>query len=287
VQAKLDFKAMPLQALLQLTSAPIAVEWAADAQAAGALPSAQVVQAAVAAHEKCNDKSCPFCSLDPGSVQQAVLAFKQALEAAMKGQGPLPLIEIAQDASTISAAAAAIAGGSSSNLLTAGGSSSGTAGGVAGSSAACGGSAKQKQAAAAAAAAAASNQQLFARGGWMEVFRGKLGKAAAKLAGPAAAAAVAGGGAGSSSGLAGDTQSLSRDLLEVLGVRGAAGLVGGAEWQQQLPGAGQGLLEGAIGQELQLSGLVSILASSCSSLLCQRTVLSVHVWLALGLVCCQ
>jgi hypothetical protein len=191
-------------------------------------------------------------------VQQAVLAFKQALEAAMKGQGPLPLIEIAQDASTISAAAAAIAGGSSSNLLTAGGSSSGAAGGVAGSSAACGGSVKQKQAAAAAAAAAASNQQLFARGGWMEVFRGKLGKAAAKLAGPDAAAAVAGGGAGSSSsGLAGDTQSLSRDLLEVLGVRGAAGLVGAAEEQQQLPGAGQGLLEGAIGQELQLSGLVS------------------------------
>jgi hypothetical protein len=261
VQAKLDFKSMPLQALLSLTSAPIAVEWAADAQAAGALPSAQVVQAAVAAHEKCNDKSCPFCSLDPGSVQQAVLAFKQALEAAMKGQGPLPLIEIAQDASTISAAAAALAGSSSSNLLTAGGSSSGAAG----SSAACGGGAKQKQAAAAAAAAAASNQQLFARGGWMEVFRGKLGKAAAKLAGPAAAAAVAGGGAGSSSsGFAGDTQSLSRDLLEVLGVKGAAGLAGAAEGQQQLPGACQSLLEGAIGQELQLSGLVSGSTISCT-----------------------
>jgi hypothetical protein len=251
---------MPLQALLSLTSAPVAVEWAADGQAAGALPSAQIVQAAVAAHENCNDKGCPFCSLDPGSVQQAVLAFKQALEAAMKGQGPLPLIEIAQDASTISAAAAAIAGSSSSNLLTAGGSSSGAASGAAGSSAACGSSAKQKQAAAAAAAAAASSQQLFARGGWMEVFRGKLGKAAAKLAGPAAAAAVAGGGAGSSSsssGLAGDTQSISRDLLEVLGVRGAGGLAGAADGQQQVPGAGQGLLEGSIGQELQLSGLVS------------------------------
>jgi hypothetical protein len=246
-----------LQALLSLTSAPIAVEWA-DAQAGGASPSAQVVQAAVAAHEKCNDKNCPFCSLDPGSVQQAVLAFKQALEAAMKGQGPLPLIEIAQDASTISAAAAEISSSATHSLLAAGASGSPAVTGAAGSSPACSSSSKQKQAAAAA-AAAASSQQLFARGGWMEVFRGKLGKAAAKLAGPAAAAAAVGSaGSGSSSSAAGDSQGLSsRDLLEVLGVRSAGGLAGSSEGQQQVGPAGQGMLEGNAGQELQLAGLVS------------------------------
>jgi hypothetical protein len=259
---------MPLQALLSLTSAPIAVEWA-DAQAGGASPSAQVVQAAVAAHEKCNDKSCPFCSLDPGSVQQAVLAFKQALEAAMKGQGPLPLIEIAQDASTISAAAAAMSASSSHSLLAAAGASGSTAAaaGATGAGPACSGSsAKQEQAAAAAAAAAASSQQLFARGGWMEVFRGKLGKAAAKLAGPAAAAAAAGSGGSSA---AGDSQGLSsRDLLEVLGVRSAAGLAGTSEGQQMVGPAGQGVLEGAAGHDLQLGGLVR---GSCYICVLSRT----------------
>lgn len=235
-----QLKGMPLHALLAMSHPPIALEWGTDA-AGHPAASAQVVQAAVAAHEKCTDKSCPFCSLDPGSVQQAVLAFKQALEAAMKGQGPLPLIEIAQDASTITAAAAAIAGSSSAasallssqlNSLT--GSSStllasvGAGGCSSSGGSSAGGKAKQQAAASTAAAAAAANsQQLFAKGGWMEVFRGKLGKAAAKLAGSAAAAGVAGSSGGGIGSNVQDVQQPlsalnSRDLLEVLAVRAAA-----------------------------------------------------------------
>jgi len=229
VAAKLDLKGMPLHALLSLTHTPIALEWATDA-AGNPAASAQVVQAAVAAHEKCTDKSCPFCSLDPGSVQQAVLAFKQALESAMKGPGPLPLIEIAQDASTITAAAAAMVNSSNAASALLSGqlstlSGSGSSALLAGS----GGCGSSKANRATAAAAAATSQQLLAKGGWMEVFRGKLGKAAAKLAGSAAIAAASGSVGGSAACSMQDAaQSLTgllssnRDLLEVLAVRAAA-----------------------------------------------------------------
>jgi hypothetical protein len=158
-----------------------------------------------------------------------VLAFKQALEAAMKGQGPLPLIEIAQDASTITAAAAAIAGSSSAaSALLSSQLNSLTGGSNALLAAAGGCSSSVKANKASAAAAAANSQQLFAKGGWMEVFRGKLGKAAAKLAGSAAMSAAPGG--SSSGGLGNNVQDVqqplaglnSRDLLEVLAVRAAA-----------------------------------------------------------------
>jgi hypothetical protein len=235
---------MPLHALLSLSHNPLAVDWGTDA-AGNPAASAQVVQAAVAAHEKCTDKSCPFCSLDPRSVQQAVLAFKQALESAMAGQGPLPLIEIAQDANTITAAAAAIAGSSSAaSALLSGQLNSLTAANSAllAGAGACSSKASKQPSQAVAAAAAASSQQLFASGGWMDVFRGfKLGTAAAKLAGSTAGAQ--GSSSGGSSGAAGSAQdpqrqqlsglnSLnSRDLLEVLAVRAAAagGLVSDAD----------------------------------------------------------
>jgi hypothetical protein len=112
----------------------------------------------------------------------------------------------------------------------------------------------------------------------MEVFRGKLGKAAAKLAGPgamAAAAAAAAAAGGSSSGGAaapgGDDQATalpgisSRELLEVLAVRAAAagGLAAGdpegADGAQgRLPHelAGQHQ-EGLDAAEAALSALVS------------------------------
>lgn len=164
------------------------------------------------------------------------MAFKQALESAMKGQGPLPLIEIAQDASSITAAAAAIAG--SSNLLTCSQQQQQIqqqqhAGASCVEAVAAGALPDNTGRQRSAAAAAATSHQLFAKGGWMEVFRGKLGKAAAKLAGPAAAIQTAG--CSSENALdPGDTQALtSRDLLEVLGVRSgqpsvAAGQVPGA-----------------------------------------------------------
>jgi hypothetical protein len=163
-------------------------------------------------------------------VQQAVLAFKQALEAAMKGQGPLPLIEIAQDASTITAAAAAIAGSSSAASALLSSQLSSLTGGsnalLAGAGGCSSSSAKANKVSAA--AAATNSQQLFAKGGWMEVFRGKLGKAAAKLAGSAAMAAAPDGSSGG--GLGNNVQDVqqplgglnSRDLLEVLAVRAAA-----------------------------------------------------------------
>lgn len=216
-----------------------------------------MVQAAVAAHEKCNDKSCPFCSLDPGSVQQAVIAFKQALEASMKGHGPLPLIEVAQDASNITAAAAALA--NSNNLLTnsqqqqqqqliqqqqhlqqqlAPSPAAAATAGLLSNPNTCSSAISnklpppQQQQRNSTAAAAANSQQLFAKGGWMEIFKGKLGKAAARLAGPMAAASSSTGSTQSVAG-PGDTQGLtSRDLLEVLGVRSAHGgsaLVGGGD----------------------------------------------------------
>jgi hypothetical protein len=166
-----------------------------------------------------------------------VLAFKQALESAMKGQGPLPFIEIAQDASTITAAAAAIAGNSallSGQLSSLTGSSNALLGAAGGCSST--GSSGAKANKGASASAAATSQQLFAKGGWMEVFRGKLGKAAAKLAGSAAMAATAGSSSSSAVVNAQDVQQPltalnSRDLLEVLAVRAAAagGLVTDAD----------------------------------------------------------
>jgi hypothetical protein len=163
-------------------------------------------------------------------VQQAVLAFKQALEAAMKGQGPMPLIEISQEASSITAAAAAAITSSNALLSSSGSGVAVAAHNLISQAPGCSSNAsgKQKHTAVAAAAAAASSQQLFAKGGWMDVFRGKLGKAAAKLVSSSGSGGLSGSGSSMTAGAVAseDTQGgVGYELLEALGIAGPASTV--------------------------------------------------------------